>query len=136
MDKLSPERRSWLMARVKSKNTSPELLVRRLVFSMGYRYRLHVKALPGKPDLVFLGRRKVIFVHGCFWHGHPECRYARIPKTRPEFWRDKQQRNAERDFVNESLLKQEGWKVMTIWQCELKDLEGLSARIREFLNNA
>lgn len=85
MDKLSPERRGWLMSRVKSKNTTPEMAVRHLVFGMGYRYRLHDKRLPGRPDLVFSGRRKIVFVNGCFWHGHGGCRYARLPKTKGEF---------------------------------------------------
>ncbi|MCC2972666.1 very short patch repair endonuclease [Massilia sp. IC2-476] len=133
MDKLTPARRSWLMGRVKSKNTSVEMAVRRLVFSMGFRYRLHVKALPGTPDLVFAGRKKVVFVNGCFWHGHEGCKYARLPKDKTDFWEAKVARNRERDAKNNSLLESAGWKVHTVWQCELKNLEKLTEELNEFL---
>jgi DNA mismatch endonuclease (patch repair protein) len=121
------------MSRVRSENTTPELAVRRLVFGMGYRYRLHDKRLPGKPDLVFAGRRKAIFVHGCFWHGHVACRYGKLPKSRIEFWSAKIARNKERDLNNEQRLIDAGWRVLIVWQCELKDLERLKQTLYEFL---
>lgn len=133
MDRIAPERRSWLMSRVKSKDTTPEWAVRRLVFGMGYRYRLHDPKLPGKPDLVLAGRRKVIFVHGCFWHGHAGCRYARLPKTRVEFWADKVTRNRARDRRNRRELRAAGWDVLTVWQCELKQMDKLARRLHDFL---
>ena len=132
MDRLTVERRSWLMGRVGSKNTTPELAVRRLVFSMGYRYRLHDIRLPGKPDLVFSGRRKVIFVNGCFWHGHKRCRYARLPKTNVDFWREKIERNRARDRKNKAQLTRLGWGVLVVWQCELRNIEKLSAKLYDF----
>ena len=129
----TPEHRSWTMAQVKSKDTSPEMIVRRLLHSMGYRYRLHSKTLPGKPDLVFSGRRKVVFVHGCFWHGHDCKRGARIPATRREYWTAKVGRNRERDARNVTSLEQAGWNVMTVWECELKDRVALADRLHQFL---
>jgi DNA mismatch endonuclease, patch repair protein len=135
VDRLDAQRRSWLMSRIRSKNTSPELAVRRLVFGMGYRYRLHGKQLPGKPDLVFAGRKKVIFVNGCFWHGHKGCRYARIPKTRIDFWKTKMRKNRARDRKNIALLEVNGWHVLTIWQCELKNIETLKSKLYEFIEN-
>lgn len=133
MDRLTPARRSWLMSRAGSKDTKPELVVRRLVFAMGYRYRLHAKRLPGSPDLVFPGRKKVIFVNGCFWHGHPGCRYGRLPKSRVEFWSLKIDRNRERDRENIASLEADGWRVLTVWQCELREPERLCEKLREFL---
>ncbi|HBO2190509.1 TPA: very short patch repair endonuclease [Pseudomonas aeruginosa] len=133
MDRLSVERRSWLMSRVKGKNTAPELVVRRLIFGMGYRYRLHLRYLPGRPDLAFLRRRKVIFVNGCFWHGHPDCRYGRLPKTRLEYWQEKIERNKERDAENIHSLEADGWQVLTVWQCELRNIENLREKLRDFL---
>lgn len=135
MDRLTAERRSWLMSRVKSKHTNPELVVRRLVFGMGYRYRLHSKKLPGHPDLVFPGRKKAIFVNGCFWHGHPGCRYGRLPKSRVEYWQAKIERNQERDRENIALLEAGGWQVLTVWQCELKNIETLANRLNEFIES-
>lgn len=135
MDRLSPERRGWLMSHVRSKNTTPEMAVRRLVFGMGYRYRLHDKRLSGKPDLVFFGRRKVIFVNGCFWHGHEGCRYSRIPKTRVDYWQAKIEKNQTRDRANIDLLETNGWKVLTIWQCELKNIETMTGKIYEFIEH-
>lgn len=123
------------MSRVRSRDTKPELLVRRLVHGMGYRYRLHRRDLPGKPDLVFGPRRKVILVHGCFWHGHedPACKLARAPKSRQEFWGPKLQRNRERDAEVERRLNESGWEVLTLWECELGDRAGLERRVRTFL---
>lgn len=112
------------------------MTVRRLVFGMGYRYKLHDTRLPGKPDLVFWGRRKVIFVNGCFWHGHESCRYSGIPKTRVEFWQKKIERNRTRDKESIALLEEDGWKVLTVWQCELKDVEVLTGRLYEFIQHA
>ncbi|MBB6134610.1 DNA mismatch endonuclease (patch repair protein) [Massilia aurea] len=134
MDKLTPAHRSWLMGRVKSKNTSPEMAVRRLVFSMGFRYRLHVKSLPGSPDLVFAGRKKVVFVNGCFWHGHDSCKYGRLPKNNTDFWAAKITRNRERDTENINALERLGWNVHTVWQCELKNPEKLQSELNDFLS--
>ena len=122
------------MARVRSKNSRPELAVRKLVFGLGYRYRLHARELPGCPDLVFRPRRKVIFVHGCFWHRHPNCVLARMPKSRLEFWGPKLEGNRERDDRNKKALAREGWKVLTIWECELSNAERLKRIIRRFLD--
>lgn len=110
--------RSAVMRAVKSKDTTPELVMRRLVHGMGYRYRLHVKELPGKPDLVFPRRRKVILVNGCFWHGHSCKRGARQPKANAEYWRLKVQRNRDRDRQTEKALREAGWDVLTIWECQ------------------
>lgn len=122
------------MSRIRGKDTKPEMRVRRLVHGMGYRYRLHAKELPGCPDLVFRPRRKAIFVHGCFWHRHPGCSANRIPKTRPDYWRAKLDRNVERDRQNEAALKADGWSVLVIWECETKgDSDHLARRIRAFL---
>ena len=134
MDSLSPEERSKIMARVRSKNSRPELLVRKLVFGLGYRYRLHGKDLPGHPDLVFRSRRKVIFVHGCFWHRHANCALARIPKSRPDFWGTKLEGNRKRDERNKRALAREGWNALTLWECQLKDTRRVESRIRKFLD--
>jgi DNA mismatch endonuclease (patch repair protein) len=105
------------MARVLNKDTKPELYVRRLVFSKGYRYRLHVRALPGTPDLVFTKAKKVIFVHGCFWHRHARC--GRLPKSKKRFWITKLEQNRQRDLCNLRKLRRRGWKVLVLWECEL-----------------
>jgi DNA mismatch endonuclease, patch repair protein len=134
-DKLSPTRRSANMAAIRSKDTSPELAVRRLVHALGYRYRLHRRDLPGKPDLVFGPRRKVIFVHGCFWHRHPKsnCHDARSPKSNTDYWGPKLQRNAARDARNIAALRAAGWRVLVIWDCETKDARRLTSVVRRFL---
>ena len=134
-DTLSPEERSERMSRIRGKGTKPELLVRRLVHKMGYRYRLHRKELPGKPDMVLPGRQKVIFVHGCFWHRHPDpdCRLARLPKSRLDFWRTKLEHNRERDLENQAKLRELGWDYLVIWECQLRQLDKLAARIGQFL---
>jgi DNA mismatch endonuclease (patch repair protein) len=122
------------MARVRSKDTKPEMTVRRLVHSLGYRYRLHDRALPGRPDLVFKGRRKVIFIHGCFWHRHGQgCALARMPKSRVEFWGEKLARNEERDRRSLEGLANLGWDYLIVWECQLKDRDALARRIRDFL---
>ena len=123
------------MSCVKSKNTRPELTVRRLVYGLGYRYRLHDTSLPGKPDLVFRSRRKVIFIHGCFWHGHADCPKARIPKTRQDFWKEKMGNNARRDEENERALDRLGWKHLIIWQCQIKNVETVKGQVVAFLES-
>ena len=132
MDRLTPNRRSWLMSRVKGRDTTPELAVRRLLHALGYRYRLHVKTLPGKPDIVFGPRQKVIFIHGCFWHGH-KCRKGRLPKSNTAFWTEKIVRNKARDRQHIKSLKAAGWQVLVIWQCQLKDPLAAQGRIVDFL---
>lgn len=124
------------MRAVKSTNTAPELLVRRLVSSMGYRYRLHRAELPGKPDLAFIGRRKAIFVHGCFWHGHDCTRGARVPRQNASYWIDKIERNRKRDLTHSSTLKRLGWESMVLWECELKDQAITRKRLRRFLETS
>lgn len=122
------------MSRVRSKDTAPEWTVRRLAHAMGYRYRLHVEGLPGKPDLVFPGRRKVIFVHGCFWHGHEACRSGRVrPRANAAFWGPKLDRNRERDARHIAALTEAGWAVLVVWACELRDEASLRDRLSEFL---
>lgn len=133
MDRLSPQRRSWLMSRVRSKNTTPEMRIRSALHSMGYRYRVHLKHLPGKPDVVFTKRRKVIFIHGCFWHGHEGCRYAKLPKTRIEFWSEKVSKNRTRDRLSIEALTEAGWSVLVVWQCELKDFSNLIEKLCDFI---
>lgn len=133
MDVLSAEKRSALMARVRSGDTAPELFVRRTLHRLGYRFRLHRKDLPGTPDIVLPSRKSVIFVHGCFWHRHKNCRDASMPKTRVEFWRDKFRENVERDRRNVQDLHDLGWRVLIIWECETtnEDLETrLDAHLR------
>lgn len=119
-DVLSKEQRQKCMSHVKSKNTKPEVLVRSFLFAKGFRFRLHRKDLPGKPDIVLPKYKTVIFINGCFWHGHPNCKYATLPETNRDFWSDKISGNMERDKVTFSLLEKMGWKVLVIWQCELK----------------
>jgi len=136
MDVHSPNQRSYNMSRVKDKNTRPEILVRKLLWSNGYRnYRLHYKDLPGKPDIVFLGRRKAIFINGCFWHKH-ECRYFKWPDTNSEFWKRKIRGNVERDGRRYALLIDRGWDYFIVWECETKEknYDALWSRIHNFLN--
>lgn len=134
MDTLDPRQRSARMGLVRGKDSKPELFVRRLVHGLGYRYRLHRRDLPGTPDLVFPGRGKVIFVHGCFWHRHAGCALARLPKSRGEFWLPKLEGNAERDARNARALRRLGWGVMTIWECQLRGTARLTNTIRRFLD--
>jgi DNA mismatch endonuclease, patch repair protein len=131
-DQFSPQMRSWIMRQVRSKDTSPELFVRTVAHSMGYRFRLHRKDLPGCPDIVFLSRRKVIFVNGCFWHGHV-CKRARLPVTRRKYWRDKITRTTVRDRAHLKELRGLGWKVLVVWECQLKDPVKLQKRMDSFL---
>ena len=134
-DKLTPEERSKNMRSIKSKDTSPELIVRRLVHRLGYRYRLHSKDLAGKPDLACASRKKVIFVHGCFWHQHnePACKISRLPCSNTEYWIPKLKRNVERDKHHYQQLTQLQWKVLVVWECETKDINKLTERITRFL---
>lgn len=136
-DNMTPEQRSERMSRVKGAGTGPEMLVRRLVHRLGYRYRLHRRDLPGSPDLVFPSRRAVIFVHGCFWHRHedPSCKLARLPKSRLEFWRPKLESNRVRDRKNQARLRRSGWRVLVLWECGLGDSAHLERRIRGFLGS-
>jgi DNA mismatch endonuclease, patch repair protein len=137
VDKLSEKRRSENMRQIRSKNTAPELALRSLVYGMGYRYRLHRKDLPGKPDLVFPARKKVIFLHGCFWHQHEECREGRMPGSRRDYWAPKLARNCERDMSAQAALKSLGWDVQTIWECELeKDATEVAHKLYDFLGSA
>lgn len=133
MDTLTQEERSEIMGRVHGKDTRPEMLVRRLVHSLGYRFRLHRKDLPGRPDMAFPGRKKVIFVHGCFWHRHEGCALARMPKSRVSFWESKLEGNKARDQRNVLLLRDAGWDVLTLWECQLRDIAALQATIVTFL---
>ncbi|KVO95830.1 very short patch repair endonuclease [Burkholderia ubonensis] len=136
VDSVTPDKRSHVMSLVKGKDTQPEMIVRRIVYNEGFRYRLHDSRLPGKPDLVFNGRRKVIFVHGCFWHRHENCSLARIPKSNQEFWRIKLEGNRERDIKNIRKLIDTGWHVLVIWECELKDISSIRNKIISFLNES
>lgn len=138
MDHLTPAERSQLMSRVRGKDTAPELLVRSLVHRLGYRYRLHVGDLPGRPDLVFPRFRAVIFVHGCFWHQHRCPAGDRIPKTRVAYWRAKLEGNTRRDARQKRELKRQGWRVLVIWECQAKrhSPERLARRIIRFLERS
>ena len=133
-DVVSPARRSEIMSRIRAKGTKPEMAVRRLVHSMGYRYRLHLSDLPGTPDLVFAGRRKVIFVHGCFWHQHPGCSKSGIPKSNQEYWTPKLARNAERDREHQLRLREMGWEVLVVWECSIRSRTDVTSAIRHFLD--
>lgn len=134
MDIRTPEQRRRIMQAVKSENTKPELVVRRLLHGMGYRYLLHRKDLPGRPDIAIISRRRAIFVHGCFWHGH-DCRKGRLPKSRLDYWRPKLERNKERDKEKEKMLASLGWAVLVVWQCETVDLDALSSRLHDFVGS-
>lgn len=132
---VSSAGRSRIMKAIRSKNTKPELAVRKVVHRLGYRYRLHIADLPGKPDLVFAARKKVIFVNGCFWHRHPSprCANARWPQTNVQYWKRKLARNVERDLLNLSLLRNSGWKALVVWECEVKNELRLAKRLARFL---
>jgi DNA mismatch endonuclease (patch repair protein) len=136
-DTLTKTERSLRMSLIKGTNSRPEMIVRRLVHAMGFRYRLHVRTLAGVPDLVFPRPRKIVLVHGCFWHRHgePSCKLARLPKSRVAFWTLKLNANRTRDRKNRDLLERDGWKVLEIWECEIKDLCALEARLRYFLED-
>lgn len=131
MDTLTKAERSARMALVRGKDTKPELIVRRLTHAMGYRFRLHRRDLPGAPDLVFVSRRKVVFVHGCFWHRHPGC--GRTPKSRLGFWLPKLTENRRRDLRAQRRLRALGWRPLVVWECQLRRTGGLERRLRRFL---
>lgn len=138
MDRVTPAQRSANMRAIRSTGMKPEMIVRKLAHSMGYRYRLHNQKLPGRPDMVFPSRRKVILVHGCFWHQHPDpaCKRTRLPKTNQDYWVSKLQRNAMRDTKNVEDLQALGWNVLILWECEVSSLMpgDLSDRLRRFLD--
>lgn len=136
MDKIDPERRSANMARVRGKDTAPELRVRRIAHSLGLRFRLHRKDLPGSPDLVFPKHRLVVFVHGCFWHRHEGCPRATMPATRTEFWTGKFTATVDRDARQISELKRLGWRVLIVWECELKDQKEIKSRLTEAVSHS
>lgn len=132
-DTLSPSERSERMSRVRGKDSAPEMKLRRLVHGMGFRYRLHVRELPGKPDLVFPSKRAVIFMHGCFWHRHEACKLARLPKSKLDFWRTKLEANKERDLLHKRQLRELGWRVLVVWECEMSNIQQVATRVRDFL---
>ena len=132
MDTRTPEKRSEIMSAVRTKDTGPEFIVRKLLSAQGYRYRLHRKDLPGCPDIVFPSRRKAMFIHGCFWHGH-RCAKGRLPKSRLRYWKPKIIGNKKRDVRNLSKLRRLGWSVLTVWQCQLKKIKVTELKIRHFL---
>lgn len=133
-DTLTSERRSWNMSRIRGRNTGPELRLRSLLHRAGFRFRLHAKRLPGRPDVVLPKYRTAIFVHGCFWHRHPDCRNATMPSTRREFWQEKFDGNVTRDARNRAALEEAGWTVITVWECELKaDAESVVRRLADEL---
>lgn len=133
MDRMTPEQRHRCMSHIRSKDTGPEWIVRRMVHAMGFRYRLHVSGLPGKPDLVLPCHRKIIFVHGCFWHAHGCSSSRKVPATHPRFWTEKFARNVERDRKVLGQLWSAGWHVLVVWECETKDPERLHAILSAFL---
>jgi DNA mismatch endonuclease, patch repair protein len=134
MDTRTPDQRSRIMRSVGSKDTGPEMIVRRLIHRMGFRYRLHQKSLPGSPDLVLKKHHSIIFIHGCFWHGH-SCSKGRLPKSRLDFWVPKIKKNRSRDARSLRLLRADGWRVLTVWQCEKKDFVKLGNQLRLFLSS-
>ena len=129
MDNLSPNDRSLMMGRIRGADTRPELRVRRMLHGLGFRFRLHRRDLPGRPDIVLPGRRAAVFVHGCFWHDHAGCRYATKPKSNTAFWAQKFARNRERDAAAEWALGARGWTVLVVWECELRNPDALRARL-------
>ena len=135
IDTLTVAERSERMSRVRDRDTKPELIVRRLIHQMGHRYRLHRRDLPGVPDMVFPRRKKAIFIHGCFWHRHsdPGCRMARMPKSRQDYWEPKLAGNCYRDKINQARLRELGWDVLVIWECEARHIENIKNLIRNFL---
>jgi len=134
LDRLSPERRSWLMSRIHGANTKPELAVRSLLHRMGYRFRLHQRDLPGTPDIVMRGRGTVVFVHGCFWHGHA-CKRTKMPKSRVDYWAEKIEGNRRRDARKRRKLKSLGWNVVVVWECELKRPDRLAGKLKRSIED-
>ncbi len=136
MDRITKEHRSWNMSRIKDKNTRPEIVVRKMLHRMGFRFRLHRKDLPGHPDIVLLRHKTVIFVHGCYWHRHLGCQFVYIPKTRVEFWTKKFAQNVERDCRNHDDLRRLGWNVGVVWECETSNQDLLAHRIKDIMIGA
>ena len=132
-DVFTPEKRSKIMASIREKNTKPEIMVRRLLHGAGYRFTVHAKSIPGKPDVYFSAREKAIFVNGCFWHGHQNCRRASLPNTNKKFWSEKIQGNVRRDLQILRRLADKGIKSFVVWECELSDIESVVQHLREFL---
>lgn len=133
MDTLTRRRRGEVMSRVRSRNTAPELAVRKLLFALGYRFRVNMPGLPGTPDIAFTRKKKAIFVHGCFWHQHSGCPRNRPPKSNRAYWAPKLARNKERDRENRAALRRKGWLCLAVWECELSDFKLLSRKLRKFL---
>ena len=134
-DTLSPAERSDRMSRIRSRNTGPERALRRLLTGLGYRYRLQYQRVPGRPDIAFPGQRKVLWVHGCFWHQHPGCKKATLPKSRQDFWLPKLEANRRRDMAVQAEAEQLGWTTLVVWECELSRSAELSKRLRRFLDD-
>lgn len=135
MDIWSKKKRSEVMSRIRGKNTKPEIMLRSMLFRHGYRFRIHKKGLPGKPDVVLPKYKTAIFVHGCFWHFHAECREGRIPNTNTKFWKEKLSKNVEKDKRNIAALNESGWRVIVIWECEIeKDIKGVINKIQNVLS--
>ena len=132
-DTISKDKRSWNMSRIRSRDTRPELVVRSALHRLGYRFRIHKKDLPGKPDIVLAKYRTVIFVNGCFWHQHKGCKYAYQPKTRVKFWREKLQGNSERDIRTRKKLRRMDWRSRIIWECQIKNPAKLNKYLTQFL---
>lgn len=133
MDRLTPEKRSWLMSRVRSVDTKPELAVRRIIHGLGFRFRLHRSDLPGRPDIVLPKHRAVVFVHGCFWHRHPGCTKATKPKSNVQFWNRKFRLNVARDMRAKEELERFGWKVLIVWECETKNAAPIIEIVKKYL---
>lgn len=132
-DTISKKKRSEVMAKIRAKNTKPEIAIRSLLHGMGYRFRNHASKLPGKPDVCLAKHRTVIFIHGCFWHNHCRCRDGRLPKSNLAYWRPKIEGNVARDKKHKRALRYRGWRVLTIWECELKNIERLQNKIDKYL---
>ena len=128
-DVFSKQKRSWIMGRVKSESTRPEMRVRRRLHALGFRFRLHRADLPGKPDITLPKHKTVIFVHGCFWHGHPGCKHAALPASNREYWERKIGRNVARDSKNRALLEEQGWRTLVLWECRIRTAEALDAEL-------
>jgi DNA mismatch endonuclease (patch repair protein) len=134
MDRVTPQVRSRMMRAIRSKDMKPELAVRRLIYGLGYRYRLHDHKLPGRPDMVFSSRRRVIFVHGCFWHQHDVgCTLTHVPRSNLRYWRPKLDRNKARDLANCDALRSAGWGVLIVWECEVRNVRALAKTVKRFL---
>ncbi|MFC1677999.1 very short patch repair endonuclease, partial [Planctomycetota bacterium] len=133
VDHLSKEKRSWNMSRIRSKDTKPEIIVRSMLHKMGYRFRLHRKDLPGKPDITLPKYKTVIFVHGCFWHGHKGCKRSNVPKTNQDYWILKIQKNIQRDKYQRKQLKRLGWHVLILWECQIEKTRIIEKKIKNLL---